>query len=136
METHDSVVYPRILLKLSGEALRSSKRLEIDPEVVKRIANEIKDVQSLGVEVGIVIGGGISKAGDQLFGPLNAELRFTWLGGATILSRTRKSAYNVFEQRPKLSKWDYVKSGGRALFRIERMHRRMKHLFQPAERAM
>ena len=68
-ETHPSVVYPRILLKLSGEALRSSKRLEIDPQVVKRIANEIKDVQSLGVEVGIVIGGG------NIFRGLSASAR-------------------------------------------------------------
>ncbi|MGC9328010.1 MAG: squalene synthase HpnC [Candidatus Hinthialibacter sp.] len=68
--------------------------------------------------------------------PLNAELRFTWLGGATILSRTRKSEYNVFEQRPKLSKWDYMQFGGRALFRIGRLHQRMKRLFQPADQAM
>lgn len=68
-ETHDSVVYPRILLKLSGEALRSSKRLEIDPQVVKGIANEIQDVQKLGVEVGIVIGGG------NIFRGLSASAR-------------------------------------------------------------
>lgn len=51
-------VYKRILLKLSGEALRQDRSLEIDPEVVKRIAEEIREVKNLGVEVGIVIGGG------------------------------------------------------------------------------
>ena len=51
-------VYKRIILKLSGEALRVSRHLEIDPDVVRRIADEIKDVMRLGVEVGIVVGGG------------------------------------------------------------------------------
>jgi len=64
--------------------------------------------------------------------PLNAELRFTWLGGVTILSRTRKSEYNVFEKRPALSKWDFIQSGGRSLFRIGRMYRRFKNLFERA----
>lgn len=64
--------------------------------------------------------------------PLNAELRFTWLGGVTILSRTRRSEYDVFEKRPALSKWDYILSGGRSLFRIGRTHRRFKNLFERA----
>jgi uridylate kinase len=51
-------IFSRILLKLSGEALRSSKELEIDPDVVRKIADEIKDVMNLGVELGIVVGGG------------------------------------------------------------------------------
>lgn len=64
--------------------------------------------------------------------PLSAELRFTWLGGATILSRTRKNEYNVFEKRPALSKWDFIQTGGRSLFRISRMRRRLKNLFEAA----
>ena len=51
-------IYRRILLKLSGEALRSERNLEIDPDVVKMIAEEIRDVRAIGVEAGIVIGGG------------------------------------------------------------------------------
>jgi uridylate kinase len=50
--------YKRVLLKLSGEALMGDQGFGIDPQVVQRIANEIKDVHSLGVQVAIVIGGG------------------------------------------------------------------------------
>ena len=50
--------YKRVLLKLSGEVLMGETGFGIDPEVVRRIAAEIKDVHSLGVEIGIVIGGG------------------------------------------------------------------------------
>src|SRR5881409_1728415 len=50
--------YKRVLLKLSGEALMGDKGFGIDPEVVRRIADEIKDVHSLGVQIAIVIGGG------------------------------------------------------------------------------
>jgi uridylate kinase len=47
----------RVLLKLSGEALQG-KSYGIDPEVLGTIADEICDVTELGVEVGVVIGGG------------------------------------------------------------------------------
>src|SRR2546428_5948076 len=50
--------YKRVLLKLSGEALMGDQSFGIHPQVVQRIANEIKDVHSMGVEVAIVIGGG------------------------------------------------------------------------------
>jgi uridylate kinase len=50
--------YQRILLKLSGEALAGAAGHGIDTELVTRIAQEIAQVQSLGVQVGIVIGGG------------------------------------------------------------------------------
>jgi uridylate kinase len=50
--------YRRILLKLSGEALMGNGDYGIDPDVLTRIANELKDVHALGVQVGIVIGGG------------------------------------------------------------------------------
>ena len=50
--------YQRILLKLSGEALGSSKGYGIDAEMVRRIAGEIKRVHNLGVEIAIVVGGG------------------------------------------------------------------------------
>jgi len=51
-------VYQRILLKLSGEAMMGSQEYGIDPAVVQTVAQEIKEVRALGVEVGIVIGGG------------------------------------------------------------------------------
>src|SRR6059036_4296445 len=50
--------YKRVLLKLSGEALMGEKAFGIDPEVVRRIAGEIKDVHTLGVQIAVVIGGG------------------------------------------------------------------------------
>ncbi len=50
-------MYQRVLLKLSGEAL-SSPQNQIDPEIVKKIAQEIKEVTDLGVELAIVVGGG------------------------------------------------------------------------------
>lgn len=50
--------YKRILLKLSGEALLGNADYGIDPEMMRRIAGEIRDVHALGVQVGVVIGGG------------------------------------------------------------------------------
>jgi len=50
--------YRRILLKISGEVLTGDGNFGVDPEVMRQIAGEIKEVKSLGVEVGIVIGGG------------------------------------------------------------------------------
>ncbi len=51
-------VFNRILLKISGEALQGDKGYGISPPVLESIAEEIKEVHELGVEVGIVIGGG------------------------------------------------------------------------------
>ena len=65
----ESIQYRRILLKLSGEALRSNRDLEIDPDVVKAIAAEIRSVRDLGVQVGVVIGGG------NIFRGLSAHAR-------------------------------------------------------------
>ena len=50
--------YRRVLLKLSGEALLGDRSYGIDPPVADQIALEVVDVQRLGVEVAIVIGGG------------------------------------------------------------------------------
>jgi uridylate kinase len=50
--------YRRVLLKISGEALMGERDYGLDPAVVARIADEIKSVCQLGVEVCLVIGGG------------------------------------------------------------------------------
>ena len=50
--------YGRILLKVSGEALLGGREFGIDPLVIQRYAEEISEVGKLGVEIGIVIGGG------------------------------------------------------------------------------
>ncbi len=51
-------VYKRILLKLSGEALMGDQEFGICSEVISSYARQIKEIVDLGVEVGIVIGGG------------------------------------------------------------------------------
>jgi uridylate kinase len=51
-------VYKRILLKLSGEALMGGQSYGIDPAVATQIASDIAEIQGLGVETAIVIGGG------------------------------------------------------------------------------
>jgi uridylate kinase len=53
-----SLRYRRILLKLSGEALQGNLSYGIDPDFLHRLAEEIRQVVELGVEVAIVIGGG------------------------------------------------------------------------------
>ena len=53
-----SAHYKRILLKLSGEALMGDQPYGIDPAVATRIAQDIAEIQSLGVQTAIVIGGG------------------------------------------------------------------------------
>ncbi|MDJ0783912.1 MAG: UMP kinase [Desulfosarcinaceae bacterium] len=50
--------YKRILLKLSGEALMGDQGFGISPEVLAYVANEVKSVTDLGVELAIVVGGG------------------------------------------------------------------------------
>ena len=51
-------VTPRILVKLSGEALLGDGDYGIDPAVLKRIAGELQDIVQMGVQVAVVIGGG------------------------------------------------------------------------------
>ncbi|MCD9185951.1 MAG: UMP kinase [Pyrinomonadaceae bacterium] len=51
-------VFKRILLKLSGEALMGEQNYGIDTKIAESVAEQIKSVQQLGVEVAIVVGGG------------------------------------------------------------------------------
>ena len=50
--------YKRVLLKLSGEALQGGGTYGIDPKIVDNIAEQLKEVRGMGVELAIVIGGG------------------------------------------------------------------------------
>ena len=50
--------FKRILLKLSGEAFKGDREYGIDPEFIQFVANEIKSIHDLDVQIGIVIGGG------------------------------------------------------------------------------
>ena len=68
--------YRRVLLKASGEALMGEQHFGIDVSVVDRIAADIAEARAMGVEVGVVIGGGnifrgvavASKGGDRVTG--------------------------------------------------------------------
>ena len=72
----DKPLYRRVLLKASGEALMGDQHFGIDVSVVDRIAADIAEARALGVEVGVVIGGGnifrgvavASKGGDRVTG--------------------------------------------------------------------
>jgi uridylate kinase len=57
-EAPGAPAFRRILLKLSGEALMGAQPFGIDERVVATIADEIRDVHSLGVQVSVVVGGG------------------------------------------------------------------------------
>ena len=58
MNQNSTPAWSRILVKLSGEALLGSADYGIDPAVLKRIATDVGEVQALGVQLAIVIGGG------------------------------------------------------------------------------
>jgi uridylate kinase len=64
--TTSSLHYKRVLLKLSGEALLGEESFGIDPNVIRRIALEVQELVKLGVEVGMVIGGGNLFRGKKL----------------------------------------------------------------------
>ncbi len=51
-------MYKRVLLKMSGEALKGTEGSGIDPKIVLNIAQQIKSVKEKGIDVGIVVGGG------------------------------------------------------------------------------
>ena len=51
-------IYKRVLIKLSGEALMGNTDHGIDPQMLSRVAKEICEISDLGVEIGMVIGGG------------------------------------------------------------------------------
>ena len=62
-------MYRRIILKVSGEALKGNGMYGIDPKTVKNIATEIKELYELGVQIGIVVGAGNlwrGKTGEEL----------------------------------------------------------------------
>jgi len=58
MSKTEKPLYKRILLKLSGEALLGKEAYGIDPDVISDIADQIREVHELGVEIALVIGGG------------------------------------------------------------------------------
>ena len=59
------VRFKRVLLKLSGESLKGSRSHGIDPDLLDYMAGEIKSVINMGVELGILVGGGIIWRGSE-----------------------------------------------------------------------
>ena len=53
-----ALVFKRVLLKLSGEALAAGQGFGVDTKRVEEIAAELQDVHSLGIQIAIVVGGG------------------------------------------------------------------------------
>ena len=96
--------YKRILLKLSGEALMGSEDFGIDPKVLDRMALEVGQLVGIGVQVGLVIGGGnlfrgaaLSAAGMEISNnsPRLVGLRFRpalWMALSTAPSMLRSNA--------------------------------------------
>ncbi|MBI1809294.1 MAG: UMP kinase [Gemmatimonadetes bacterium] len=58
--------YPRVLLKLSGEALAGGQGSGFDFQVITKYAREIKEIAALGAQIGLVIGGGNIVRGSQI----------------------------------------------------------------------
>lgn len=54
----ENLKYKRVLLKLSGEVLAGDKKTGVDVETVGKLCDKIKEIVELGVQVGIVVGGG------------------------------------------------------------------------------
>ena len=54
----ENLKYKRVLLKLSGEVLAGDKKTGVDVETVGKLCDKIKEIVDLGVQVGIVVGGG------------------------------------------------------------------------------
>lgn len=73
---HSKPTYKRVLLKASGEAMMGEQGFGIDVAVADRIASDIAEARAMGVEVGVVVGGGnifrgvavASKGGDRVTG--------------------------------------------------------------------
>ncbi len=79
--------YPRVLLKLSGEALLGDGSVGIDPAVISRMAMEVCEVVKAGVEVGIVIGGGNFLRGSTLAGEGMGRVTADYMGMlATVMN--------------------------------------------------
>ena len=65
--------YKRILLKLSGEALAGDQRFGLNENVVSEVVDQLVEVHKMGVQIGLVIGGGAGRAPTWI-----APLPITW----------------------------------------------------------
>ncbi|URJ24182.1 UMP kinase [Blochmannia endosymbiont of Camponotus sp.] len=66
MVTHTKPIYRRIVLKMSGEALQGTEGFGIDTTVLNRMVTEVKELVKIGIQIGIVMGGGNLFRGAEL----------------------------------------------------------------------
>jgi len=79
--------YKRVLLKFSGEALAGEEHIGLDPELINQIAAEIKSASELGVQIGLVFGGGNIFRGLSLAGQAMDRVRADYMGMlATVIN--------------------------------------------------
>jgi len=82
-----TIPYKRVLLKFSGEALAGEKHIGFDPEMINQIAAEIKSATELGVQMGIVFGGGNIFRGLSVAGQALDRVRADYMGMlATVIN--------------------------------------------------
>jgi len=67
------LAYRRVVLKLSGEALRGKQTHGIDPQILASLANQIKEINKLGVQIAMVVGGGNIFRGQTASGSFKME---------------------------------------------------------------
>lgn len=92
-------MYPRVIIKLSGEALKGDGMYGIHPLTVKKIATEIKEIHALGVDIGIVVGGGNlwrGKTGEEL-GMDRAQADYMGMLGTVMNSLALQDALESIE---------------------------------------
>ena len=89
--------YRRILVKLSGEALGGEQGFGIDAKAIQSMAEQVREVRDLGVQVVIVLGGG---TGNPYFSTdTAAALRATEIGAEVILKATKVDG--IYDSDPK-----------------------------------
>ena len=82
-----TTAYKRVLLKFSGEALAGEKHIGFDPEMMRQIASEIKSAAELGVQMGIVFGGGNIFRGLSIAGQSMDRVKADYMGMlATVIN--------------------------------------------------
>lgn len=117
--------YKRILLKLSGESLMGEKQYGIDEKRIAEYATQIKEIADMGIEIGIVIGGGnifrglsgTSKGGDRVKGDQMGMLA-TVINSLALSSALEKigqkaqvfTAINMFPIGEYYSKWRAIEA--------------------------
>lgn len=95
-------IYQRILLKLSGEALQGDEGFGIDASMLNRMAQEVKELIKLGIQVGVVIGGGnlfrgagLAKAGMNRVVGDHMGMLATIMNGLAMLDALHRAYVNA-----------------------------------------